>query len=102
MVGAAPEDPERQSESQPRRNPSSISGQTGLKEKVSLTHRPRADRMGPQAAVGSGYLQGVVGGHPRPLHHRGRGAVQQLQRVLHCGKKSSKEHIPDELRPEGS
>lgn len=33
------------------------------------------------------YLHGVVGGQrPRPLHHGGRGAVQQLQRVLHCGK----------------
>lgn len=33
------------------------------------------------------YLQGMVGSHgPRPLHGWGRGAVQQLQRILHCGK----------------
>lgn len=44
--------------------------------------------------VSGQYLQWVVGGHgPRPLHHLGGGAVQQLQRILHCGK-GGKEKSP--------
>lgn len=57
---------------------------------------------GPVGQWAGEYLQGVVGGHPGPLHHRGRGAVQQLQRVLHCGMRSSKGHIPGEPRTAGT
>lgn len=40
------------------------------------------------------YLQGVVGSHgPRPLHHGGRGRVQQRQGVIHYGK-GGKEKSP--------
>lgn len=45
-------------------------------------------RRGHPAQRAGEYLQGVVGGHPGPFHYRGWRAVQQLQRVLHCGKKS--------------
>lgn len=40
------------------------------------------------------YLQRVVGGHgPRPLHSRGLGAVQELERIFHCGE-GGKEKSP--------
>lgn len=42
------------------------------------------------------YLQGMVGGHgPRPLHGWGRGAVQQLQRILHCGKTAMRKGLDE-------